>query len=220
MGEYYEQRAEAGIIMTEATSVSEDGSGWRNAPHIRTPEHAAAWKSIVDRVHAKDGIIYLQLWHIGRQSHSSFHPTTNRIVSASALPMEGGETKATFGMAPAEVPHELTVEEIKETIADFVNGAKLAKEAGFDGVALHSANGYLLVCVVLAMFTRMHPSAAFLSFAHSFACFSRTVSSNLAPTSERISMAVRLKIDAASSRRLLRALSTAVPTLPIASRSA
>lgn len=145
MAEYYEQRAGAGIIMTEATPVSEEAGGWRNAPHMSTAEHAAAWKKIVDRVHAKDGIIYLQLWHIGRQSHSSFHPATNRIVSASPIPIVA-QTKATFGMADAEVPHELTKEEIQQVIADFVNAAELAKEAGFDGVCLHSANGYLIDC--------------------------------------------------------------------------
>jgi N-ethylmaleimide reductase len=146
MAEYYEQRASgAGIIITEATSVSEEGGGWRNAPHMRDATHVEAWKKIVDRVHAKGSIIYLQLWHIGRQSHSSFHPSTGRIVSASPIP-HSGQQKATTGMADPEIPHELTTEEVQATIRDFVNTAKLAKEAGFDGVALHSANGYLLDC--------------------------------------------------------------------------
>jgi len=147
MGDYYEQRAgDAGLLISEATPVSEEGGGWRNAPHMRdAATHVPAWKKIVDRVHAKGGVMYLQLWHIGRQSHSSYHPTTGRIVSASALP-HSGEQKATTGMAPPEVPHSLTTEEVQATIQDFIHSAKLAKEAGFDGVALHSANGYLLDC--------------------------------------------------------------------------
>ena len=147
MGDYYSQRASGGMMITEATAVSEDGSGWRNAPHIRTEEHAMAWKKIVDRVHAKDGIIYLQLWHMGRQAHSSHHPNTKRSVSAGNVQISDGTTKLKSidgEYVDPEVPHALTKEEIKETIQDFVNGAKLAKLAGFDGVELHGANGYLI----------------------------------------------------------------------------
>jgi N-ethylmaleimide reductase len=146
MGLYYEQRASGGLLITEATAISEDGSGWRNAPHITTQQHADAWKShVVDRVHQKEGIIYLQLWHMGRQSHSSHHPNTNRTVSASAIAPEGIQVK-TVGRenVEPEVPHALTVEEIKATVQDYVNAAKLAADAGFDGIEIHSANGYLI----------------------------------------------------------------------------
>jgi len=132
-------------LITEATAVSQEGQGWRNAPMITTDAHAEAWKKITDAVHDKGSLIYLQLWHQGRQAHSSFHPETKRTVSASAIPMGSGKVKTIDGEeVEPEVPHALTVEEIKDTIRDFVNGAKLAKKAGFDGVELHSANGYLI----------------------------------------------------------------------------
>merc|ERR1712232_879486 len=102
---------------------------------------------VVDRVHAKDGIIYLQLWHMGRQAHSSHHPNTKRVVSAGNLPIADGSTKVKTVNSESvdpEVPHALTKEEIKETIQDFVNASQLAKEAGFDGIEVHSANGYLI----------------------------------------------------------------------------
>lgn len=145
MAEYYEQRASAGLLITEATAISELGSGWLNAPHIRTPENVQGWKNVVDKVHKKDGIIYLQLWHMGRQSHSSFHPSTNDIVSASDIPIEEGKVKTIEGEeVPYETPRALTVEEIKSTVQDYVRAARLAKEAGFDGVEIHAANGYLI----------------------------------------------------------------------------
>jgi N-ethylmaleimide reductase len=144
MGDYYEQRASAGLIITEATAISEEGSGWPNAPHIRGPEHVEGWKKVVDRVHAKGAKIYIQLWHMGRQSHSSFHPTTNRIVSASDVKMAGEAKTINRENVPYEVPHALTIEEIEEVIQDYVRASALSKEAGFDGVAIHAANGYLL----------------------------------------------------------------------------
>lgn len=145
MGDYYEQRAGGGLIISEGTQISKEGTGWLNAPHIHTEEQMQAWKSIVSRVHQADGVIYMQLWHIGRQSHTSFHPDTHRIVSASAIPMPTGKTKTIHGEeAEPETPHALTKEEIQQTIRDFVHSAKLAQAAGFDGIELHSANGYLI----------------------------------------------------------------------------
>ena len=141
---HYEQRASAGLIITEATCISEDGSGWRNAPGINDTFHAKAWKPIVDAVHAKGGLIYLQLWHIGRQAHSSHHPNTKRIVSASNIKMEGQKVKTVYHTEEdAEVPHALTKEEIQQTIRDFVHSCLLAQQAGFDGIEIHGANGYL-----------------------------------------------------------------------------
>lgn len=144
MVEYYAQRASAGLLITEATGISEEGSGWLNAPRIYTSTHVAGWKKVVDRVHEKNGKIYAQLWHMGRQSHSSFHPSTNRTVSASAIPMTGTVKTIQGENVEGEVPHPLTIDEIQSTIQDFVHAAKLAKEAGFDGVEVHAANGYLL----------------------------------------------------------------------------
>jgi N-ethylmaleimide reductase len=145
MVEYYAQRAGAGLIVSEGTQISELAWGWMCAPKIIQDEHAEAWKKVVDAVHAKGGVIYMQLWHLGRQTHSSFHPTTNKIVSASDVKINGIQAKDILGNAVEyEQPTPLTKEEIQETVADFVNGARLAKKAGFDGVEIHSANGYLV----------------------------------------------------------------------------
>jgi N-ethylmaleimide reductase len=144
MAEHYAQRASGGLLVTEATGISELGGGWRNAPHIRTPEQVAGWKKVTDAVHEKDGIIYLQLWHMGRAAHSSHHPSTNDSVSASAIAAKGDTKTITGEHVPYETPRALTTEEVKETIKDFVKATRLAKEAGFDGVEIHSANGYLI----------------------------------------------------------------------------
>ena len=146
MAEYYEQRASAGLIITEATAVSEEGYGWLNAPQISTAEQIAGWKNVTERVHAKGGHIYLQLWHMGRQAHSSFHPTTNRVVSASDVPLPSSVKvkNSNFEDVDGETPVPLSLEEIKSTIQDFAQAALNAKEAGFDGVEVHAANGYLL----------------------------------------------------------------------------
>ena len=144
MAEYYGQRASGGLLISEATAISEAGSGWRNAPHISSAEHVEGWKKVTEKVHSKDGKIFCQLWHMGRQSHSSYHPSTGKIFSASDIPMEGQVTTATGEKAEGEIPTPLSMEEIEETIRDYVNAAKLAAEAGFDGVEVHAANGYLI----------------------------------------------------------------------------
>lgn len=149
MVEYYTQRATAGLLVTEGTQISEDGVGWANAPSIMTDEHVAGWTKVTDSVHAKVGggaKIFLQLWHLGRQSHSSFHPTRNDIVSASAIAISNGSTARTNKGESAEweVPRALSVDEIKTTVGDYVKSAQLAKRAGFDGVELHAANGYII----------------------------------------------------------------------------
>jgi 2,4-dienoyl-CoA reductase-like NADH-dependent reductase (Old Yellow Enzyme family) len=129
--EYYTQRASGGLLITEGAGISEDGSGWRNAPRITTEKHAEAWKSVVDSVHAANGVIFLQLWHMGRQAHSSHHPTTNRIVGPSAIAMEGVKAKTVdYQEGEAQVPHALTVDEVKATVEEFVNAARLASQAG------------------------------------------------------------------------------------------
>ena len=146
MAKYYEQRASAGLIVTEATAISEEGYGWLNAPEIRTPEQVKAWRNVTDKVHNKNGHIYVQLWHMGRQSHSSFHPKTNRIVAPSSIPLPS-DTKVkntNYEAVDPEVPHALTVDEVNDVIQDYVKAALLAKEADFDGIELHAANGYLI----------------------------------------------------------------------------
>jgi len=145
MVDYYSQRASGGLIITEATAISEAASGWRNAPHIRTLEEVAAWKKVVDAVHEKNGVIFLQLWHMGRQGHVSFHPTSNKTLAPSAIPMNDVKIKSANGKDEVgQVPHEMTLDDIKQTIEDYTTAAKLCKEAGFDGVEIHAANGYLI----------------------------------------------------------------------------
>lgn len=144
MADYYVQRSSGGLVITEGTQISAEGTGWLYAPHIHTNAQMEGWKMVVDKVHAAGGVIYCQLWHLGRQSHSSFHPQTQRIVSASAIAMTGKAKTIHGEEAEPEVPHALTIEEIKQTIEDFVHSAKMAQKAGFDGIELHSANGYLL----------------------------------------------------------------------------
>ena len=145
MVEYYRQRATAGLIISEATAVSEEAYGWANAPMVVTLEQARLWKKITDVVHEKNGKIFMQLWHMGRQSHSSFHPKTKDIVSASNVKITSGTSKDNEGNnVEWETPRALSVEEIEKTIQDYVKAARLAKEAGFDGLEIHAANGYLL----------------------------------------------------------------------------
>jgi N-ethylmaleimide reductase len=143
MVEYYSQRASAGLLITEATAISERGCGWLNAAHIYTPAQVEGWKKVTEKVHAADGIIYLQLWHMGRQSHSSYH-ATGKIMAPSPIAAAGQATTNTGEKVPYEVPVEMTVDEIQSTIQEYVHAAKMAKEAGFDGVELHGANGYLI----------------------------------------------------------------------------
>lgn len=125
--------------------MSDEGYGWRNSPKMTTEEHAFSWEKVVDAVHEKEGKIYVQLWHMGRQAHSSFHPATNRTVSASNVRMVGGPTK-TIHMrdVETEVPHSLSITEIKETVDDFVHAAQLSRVACFDGIEIHAANGSLI----------------------------------------------------------------------------
>lgn len=145
MATYYEQRASAGLLITEATAVSDQGFGWRNAPGLYTEEMANSWKQVVDRVHAKSGLIYLQLWHMGRQSHSSHHAKTHEIVSASDIAIQQGQnTDAEGKKVPYEVPRALRTDEIPGVVEQYRSCAALAKQVGFDGVEIHAANGYLI----------------------------------------------------------------------------
>jgi N-ethylmaleimide reductase len=144
---YYEQRADNNLLISEGTIPSEAGWGWMNAPHITTPEHAAAWAKVVARVHAKGSIFYCQLWHMGRQTHSSFHPSyPGKTFAPSAIKIANDSTARTVSgeAVDHELPTAMTREDIDRTIKEFVNAAQMAKLAGFDGVELHCANGYLL----------------------------------------------------------------------------
>lgn len=141
--EYYTQRASAGLIITEASQISPQGVGYPATPGIHSGEQVAGWQRVTDAVHAKGGRIFIQLWHVGRISHPSLQPGNARPVAPSAIRPEG-ETVTYQGMQPFETPRALTLEEIPGLIEDYAAAARRAKEAGFDGVEIHSANGYLL----------------------------------------------------------------------------
>ena len=142
MAEYYAQRASAGLIITEATAISAQGYGWHDAPGIYTDEHVAGWKAINDRVHAAGGRMFLQLWHMGRISHPDYHDGRPPVApSPIAAP---GDAHVPSGKKPFTVPHELTVPEITQIVADYAAATRRARDAGFDGVEIHGANGYLI----------------------------------------------------------------------------
>jgi N-ethylmaleimide reductase len=141
--EYYRQRASAGLIIAEATSVSPRGYGYPNTPGIHSPEQVAGWKKVVTAVHQAGGRIFLQLWHVGRISHPCFQPHGKLPEAPSAIRPKG-QIFTGKEMVDYVTPHALTPEEIPGVIAEYSRGAKLAKEAGFDGVEIHNANGYLL----------------------------------------------------------------------------
>lgn len=143
MAEYYAQRASAGLIITEATVVSQQGIGWLNSPGIYTDGQAEAWKQVVDAVHAKGTPIFLQLWHCGRASHSSFH-NGEPPVSASAVKLNGEYIHTPIGKQPYETPRALETDEVAAVVEDYRRAAERARRAGFDGVELHAANGYLI----------------------------------------------------------------------------
>lgn len=143
--EYYAQRAGAGLIISEATQISQQGQGYPGTPGIHSAEQVAGWKLVTDAVHKKNGKIFLQLWHVGRVSHRSHQPNGDLPVSASAIqPKNSGTFSAEWKPVALETPRALENSEIVGIVADFKKGAENAKSAGFDGVEVHGANGYLL----------------------------------------------------------------------------
>src|SRR3954471_6685509 len=139
---YYAQRASAGLIITEGTQVSPQGVGYIRTPGIHSSEQVAGWKTITDAVHRAGGKIFAQLWHVGRVSHPDFHDGA-LPVAPSALPVDG-EAFTTRGRTKLVTPRALETREIPGIVAQFRQGAENAKAAGFDGVEIHGANGYLL----------------------------------------------------------------------------
>lgn len=140
---YYRQRASAGLIITEATQVSAMGKGYIDTPGIHEAAHQAAWREITQAVHGGGGRIFAQLWHVGRISHSSLLPDGAQPVSSSAR-AANAQTVTADGFVDCSPPVALDKAGITATVADFVTGAKTALAAGFDGVEIHAANGYLL----------------------------------------------------------------------------
>lgn len=141
--DYYRQRASAGLIITEASQISPQGVGYPATPGIHSAEQVAGWKRITEAVHAQGGHIFLQLWHVGRISHPSLQPGGALPVAPSAIKPAG---EATTYEGPQEFvqPHALGLDEIPSVINDYLVAAENALDAGFDGVEIHSANGYLL----------------------------------------------------------------------------
>lgn len=144
MAKYYTQRANAGLIITEATSISPQANGWQNSPGIYTPEQVAGWKPVVDAVHDRGSVIFLQLWHTGRASHPSFQIDNQLPVAPSAIKIEGSEAHTPDGKQPYVTPRALETAEISQVVEQYRQAAANAKAAGFDGVEIHAANGYLI----------------------------------------------------------------------------
>jgi len=143
--EYYRQRAsEGGLLITEATDITPQAQGYRGTPGLYSDEQIAGWRAVTDAVHAKGGFIFSQIWHVGRISHSSLQPGGALPVAPSAVRPAGEHTDASGQNVPYETPRALEEAELAELVSDFVTAARNAREAGFDGVEVHGANGYLL----------------------------------------------------------------------------
>lgn len=141
--EYYAQRASAGLIITEATQISPEGKGYAWTPGIHSDEQVVAWKRVTDAVHRKGGRIAMQLWHVGRISHTSLQPGGQAPVAPSAIAAKA-KTFDGQGFVDTSTPRALETEEIPRLLQDYRKAAENAKRAGFDAVEIHAANGYLL----------------------------------------------------------------------------
>ncbi|SEI16960.1 alkene reductase [Tardiphaga sp. OK245] len=141
--EYYSQRASAGLLVTEGTPVSQQGQGYQDVPGVYTKEQIAGWKKVTEAVHAKGGHIYMQIWHVGRISHVSLQPNGGAPVAPSAI-RANTKTFVNNTFTDVSEPRALELGEIQGVIDSFARGAANAVEAGFDGVEIHGANGYLL----------------------------------------------------------------------------
>ena len=140
---YYAQRASAGLIITEATQISPQGVGYPNTPGIHTRAQIEGWQQVTRAVHDKGGHIFLQLWHVGRISHPSLQPEQALPVAPSAVKPDGDAFTYT-GLQPFVTPRALSLEEIPAIVEDYRKAAANAMQAGFDGVEIHAANGYLI----------------------------------------------------------------------------
>lgn len=143
IAEHYRQRAGAGLLITEASPISQQGQGYINTPWIVTDDQVAGWRLVTDAVHQAGGAIFVQLWHVGRVSHVSLQPDGGAPVAPSAI---RANTKTFLGGGFVDVsePRALAREELQGIVDDYVKAAKNAARAGFDGVEIHAANGYLL----------------------------------------------------------------------------
>lgn len=140
-GEYYAQRASSGLLISEGSPVSERAVGYINTPGIYSKAQVEGWKEVTQKVHQAKGRIFIQLWHVGRISHPDFHHGALPLAPSAINP--NAQSFTPNGLKDTVTPKEMTVAEIQTTINDFANAAKNAMEAGFDGVEIHSSNGYL-----------------------------------------------------------------------------
>ncbi|AYA40191.1 alkene reductase [Xenorhabdus nematophila] len=140
---YYVQRASAGLIISEATNISEQGRGYAMTPGIWTAEQVAGWKKVTDAVHVAGGKIVIQLWHVGRVSHVDLQPNNKPPVAPSAIKADGN-VYTYDGIQEASMPRALRTDEIPSIIEQYRHAAECARQAGFDGIEIHSANNYLL----------------------------------------------------------------------------
>jgi N-ethylmaleimide reductase len=140
---YYAQRASAGLIVSEASQISPQGQGYVDTPGIYSSQQVDGWKKVTDAVHKVAGLIYCQLWHVGRHSHPEILQNGLWPVGPSAIP-ENGFITTPSGKVPVVVPRAMTSDEIRKTIDDYAAAALNAMKAGFDGVEIHGANGYLI----------------------------------------------------------------------------
>ncbi len=141
---YYAQRAEAGLIISEGTSPSVNGLGYARIPGLFSDAQVQAWKLVTEAVHAKGGKMFAQLMHTGRVSHAANMQAGTRVMAPSAVALEGEMWTDSSGMQPYPVPEAMTEDDIASTIGEYANAAKNAIAAGFDGVEVHAANGYLI----------------------------------------------------------------------------
>ncbi len=143
VAEYYTQRAEAGLVITEATAINAQGHGWRNAPGIYTEEQIDGWRGVTNAVHARGGRIFMQIWHMGRTVLPEY-VNGERPVAPSEIMADGGLPGKDGQHQPFVMPRAITIPEIKKTVADFARAAEYAVEAGIDGVEIHAANNFLV----------------------------------------------------------------------------
>ena len=145
---YYEQRATAGLLITEGTAITQQGQGYADVPGLYTPEALAGWKNVTEAVHRAGGKIVVQMWHVGRVSHTSLQPDGGKPVAPSAITAKSKtyilNEDGTGAFAPTSEPRALDVSEIADIVEDYRKAARAAIDAGFDGVEIHAANGYLL----------------------------------------------------------------------------
>ena len=143
MAAYYAQLASAGLIVTEATQISAEGQGYLDTPGLYSDEQIAGWRHVTDAVHAEGGTIVVQLWHVGRISHVSLQPNWQSPVSSTAR-AANGKTFTKDGFVQVSAPRALREDELPRVVADYRHAARSAVAAGFDGVEVHGADGYLL----------------------------------------------------------------------------